>query len=1094
MRKLIYSALAAIGLLLSPSCSDENEIVNGSGNEALVSFTVNLADGIQTKAISDGKTAKTLFVKVFDKDGNLVPGISGNTYTFDENKNATVNLDLVKGKSYKFLFWAQYTSTETGWSSPYTINDDGSISISYENADSNKEERDAFLATEPLMQVTGSFTKRVELHRPFAQLNFLTTADDIKGAVTGNILPGGGEDLETKVTLSKAATKLNPFTNTVSGETQVVFNAYAVPFTITGNATTGYNVSAAAGNTVRINDNKQTTTDGTGTEYYFLATNYFLVAAGDNTENSGKTQALVDATLKIDRAEGDGLTVTNVPAKWNYRTNIYGDLLTASNKFNVIIAPGYEDVDNNGSDDINSSVPSEVATPEAVAEAITNSSRNIIYTANIAASELVEITIPKVFNEIDDKDLALTFTGSIDNTANIAIKAAEEGNGSAPKNVTIKTSNGKWTVELTESTVTFTGGTVQSITSSTAPTTLIIAADMVVTQSINALAGGIKVLGTVGTNSESQSSGPVITIASTNGTGNIEIQGTVNGNIQADNNNATVTIQQGASVTGNVEAKNDIVVHGSVTGNLTITGNDDASIQIGSEATVTGNLEAGTKEIAPGATAPNIDEYTIRTADDLFAFAKQVNEKRNTYSGKTVVLANDIDLAGRAWTPIGGVVSYPSVTFAGTFDGNDKTISNLTASDFTSNYAAAGFFGSITGKVQNLTLQNVNIRSSHYAGGIVGYSSNEGTSVIENCHVKSGTITSTPERSGSSYDNGDKVGGIIGHMVSGDVVKDCSVSNVTIQGYRDLGGIAGFAGNGETVTQCTVSGLTLIQDYTNAYKTEAQRTVGAIIGRNGSDPLDRDFTSTKKVVGTIGDDTQLGLALSSEFADEIDITLACDVNLNASDAYLKLGGSNTSSITISGQNSAILNLETTYWSRLNTKKEDATLYLKNLTVTSSQENGTWNSYDMTFMCNVDIDNVTFQKAVALDNAGKTSVLKNVTINENNDYYALWIVAGGDVTLKGRNVINSQGRAIAIKDEYVTDPQLTKLTVSGTTFKSQKKAAVLVTSTAGANIVWGEGNDISGVQADQTNAVWNDSDRTAAWNLVTVDGCTKYQEQ
>ena len=86
------------------------------------------------------------------------------------------------------------------------------------------------------------------------------------------------------------------------------------------------------------------------------------------------------------------------------------------------------------------------------------------------------------------------------------------------------------------------------------------------------------------------------------------------------------------------------------------------------------------------------------------------------------------------------------------------------------------------------------------------------------------------------------------------------------------------------------------------------------------------------------------------------------------------------------------------------------------------------------------------------------------------------------------------QAIKIADQYMTDPQLTNLNVSGVTFKSDKKAAVLVTSTAGADIIWGEGNDISNVAADQTNAVWNDADRTAAYDLVTVTGCTKYQER
>lgn len=1088
MRKLIYSALAAIGLLLSPSCSDENEIVNGSGNEALVSFTVNLADGIQTKAISDGTTAKKLYVKVFDKDLHYLPDIS-RTYDLT-GKEATVTLDLVKGKTYNFLFWAQ--CEDEGWHSPYTISDvDGSITIDYDNAASNKEERDAFLATEKNFTVTGSFTKKVYLYRPFAQLNFLTTKKDIEDALKAHIIPENTR-LQSSVTLSKVATKLYPFENTVGGElTDVTFAASAVPVTFDTNG----KVSESS-DQVRIKDRVtvKPSDDGYGsaTPYYYLATNYFLIG---NKENDRK---LITATMKIDGADGK-LEVNNIPVEWNYRTNIYGDLLTASNKFNVIIDSDYEDVDNNGSDDINSSVPSEVATPEAVAEAITNSSRNIIYTANIVASELVEITIPKVFNDTDDKDLALTFTGTIADDANITIKAATTGEGSAPKNVTIKTSNGIWTVELTESTVTFTGGSVQVINSSTSANTLIIASDMEVKQLINALAGGIKVLGTVGTNSESQSSGPVITIYSENATGNIEIQGTVNGNIQADNN-ATVTIQQGASVRGNVEAKNDIVVHGRVTGDL----ESDTKIQLSSEATVTGNLEAGIKEIAPGATTPsaNISEYTINTADDLFAFAKQVNEKRNAYAGKTVVLADNIDLAGREWTPIGGVVSYPGVTFAGTFNGNNKIISNLTASDFTANHATAGFFGSITGTVKNLTLQNVNITSSHYAGGIVGYSSTNVGMEISNCKVIGGTITSTPELLGSSYDNGDKVGGIIGYMASGDVVKDCSVSNVTIQGHRDLGGICGAAGG--TLENNRVDNITIIQSDNNKYKNDVS-TVAAIV----SDRVPT-YTETGSSIGAVTFKLDQAGALQKivkTSATSLAIELACDAAVNikpwVNDGNEFLWGSMvTTAVSITGKTGSetlTFNNVNSDWNYVACANESAQINISNLKLTNSGNNdGPWNRHDIYFNNPVTLTDIFSDKAIAVR---ANATLEKVTIADkgNTDDYGLWIVAlGQKVTVKDCKIDmvkeGANGRAIAIKDQYVSNPLSVTLSVSGTTFKSQKKAAVLVTSTAGADITWGAGNNISGVQADQINAVWNDADRTAAWDSVNVDGCTKYQEQ
>ena len=51
---------------------------------------------------------------------------------------------------------------------------------------------------------------------------------------------------------------------------------------------------------------------------------------------------------------------------------------------------------------------------------------------------------------------------------------------------------------------------------------------------------------------------------------------------------------------------------------------------------------------------------------------------------------------------------------------------------------------------------------------------------------------------------------------------------------------------------------------------------------------------------------------------------------------------------------------------------------------------------------------------------------------------------------------------------------------------------MVKSAAGADIALNN-VDISGVTADSTNAVWNDSDASAYFDLVTVTGGTKAQE-
>jgi hypothetical protein len=72
---------------------------------------------------------------------------------------------------------------------------------------------------------------------------------------------------------------------------------------------------------------------------------------------------------------------------------------------------------------------------------------------------------------------------------------------------------------------------------------------------------------------------------------------------------------------------------------------------------------------------------TIYTAEDMFAFAETVNNGTDNFDGKVVRLANDIDLSGAPWIPIGWVNNIgvqTSSKFAGTFDGDGYTISGLT--------------------------------------------------------------------------------------------------------------------------------------------------------------------------------------------------------------------------------------------------------------------------------------------------------------------------------------------------------------------------------------------------------------------------------
>lgn len=261
------------------------------------------------------------------------------------------------------------------------------------------------------------------------------------------------------------------------------------------------------------------------------------------------------------------------------------------------------------------------------------------------------------------------------------------------------------------------------------------------------------------------------------------------------------------------------------------------------------------------------DVVEISTVDELKAFRDAVNGG-NQYAGQTVKLTADLDLSSESnWTPIGNLVSYPGQSFNGTFDGQGHTISNLTCTDNTPNYAVAGLFGSIvSGTIKNLTVKNVNLNSLHYAAGIVAYTSN--TPTIENCHVIGGTIKSTPELINGSYDNGDKAGGIMGYATAGSTINNCTVQDVTISAYRDFGGIVGFSAG--SVTNNTAIDVSLEQNLTHDYKSpNTPTTFDYILGRNGGATLDNNVV--KNSICKIGDTKYISIAdaVAAAFAGDV---------------------------------------------------------------------------------------------------------------------------------------------------------------------------------------------------------------------------------
>ena len=207
----------------------------------------------------------------------------------------------------------------------------------------------------------------------------------------------------------------------------------------------------------------------------------------------------------------------------------------------------------------------------------------------------------------------------------------------------------------------------------------------------------------------------------------------------------------------------------------------------------------------------NTKTYTVYNANGLMNVAELVN------GGKTdinITLDKNIDLTGKAWTPIG--TDYDN-SYKGTFDGGGHTITGLT---FTTNDEFAGLFGWLNraGTVKNVVMEGVQITSHQIyggsIGGVVGYS----WGTIENCSV-SGSV------SGTVY-----VGGVVGAQIGGSIT-GCS-SSATVKGTVDVGGVAGQTNSSATLTACYATGNVTIE--INPTKNIAG---GSLVGMNAGSSL-----------------------------------------------------------------------------------------------------------------------------------------------------------------------------------------------------------------------------------------------------------------
>lgn len=225
--------------------------------------------------------------------------------------------------------------------------------------------------------------------------------------------------------------------------------------------------------------------------------------------------------------------------------------------------------------------------------------------------------------------------------------------------------------------------------------------------------------------------------------------------------------------------------------------------------------------------------YLIKSAADLKLFSDHFNEGAIDASA-SVQLYNDINCEEMEdFAPIG---DYNN-SFAGTFDGNNKVISNLTATDISGEEIGLFRYLATNGTIQNLTLDNFTLSggssSSNKIGAFVAVM-NGGT--ISNCQLSNSSISCLQNTQNPT------VGGIVGQLLAGSVT-DCIVDGSSIKAQTsdewasganaNAGGIVG-ALTGGTVSGCQVKGATtVLADYADYGSAAA----GAIVANNNGGTL-----------------------------------------------------------------------------------------------------------------------------------------------------------------------------------------------------------------------------------------------------------------
>lgn len=295
--------MLAAALMLLASCSKSDVASNQSGDEVSVSFTAYLVDENATKASGDGDGVGAFVdqcrLQVWKGEElyieEVVP-VKSLTARFDD-------IVLHVGDVYDFLFWA-----DNRVGAYYRTDNLTKVTLTGSYV-GGKDSRDAFYASMLNKTIVETFAQKVELHRPFGQLNVIT--NDIP--VLNEQIPAGRQitsSIPDKVMLKVTAPSVFDVRTGIASLPKDL--SYSAPL-----YSSPLKTESGALNTMTM-------------DYLFAP-----VEEGHVIDVQFSAQNKTSGLANID------YTFTNIPLRRNCRTNVIGSLITAVGTVTVEIKPGW---------------------------------------------------------------------------------------------------------------------------------------------------------------------------------------------------------------------------------------------------------------------------------------------------------------------------------------------------------------------------------------------------------------------------------------------------------------------------------------------------------------------------------------------------------------------------------------------------------------------------------------------------------------------------------------------------------------------------------------------------------------------------------